>query len=808
MALALEGRDLTLVILVMVVALLALAVAGMLVREVLAAGQGTERMRNIAVAVQEGAAAYLKRQFRTLAVFVVAIPLLLLLLPADTWAIAVGRSVFFALGALLSAATGFIGMWLAVRGNVRVAAAARGGTESDNHTAMRIAFRTGGVAGMITVGLGLFGAALVVLLYRGDAPIVLEGFGFGAALLAMFMRVGGGIFTKAADVGADLVGKVEQGIPEDDPRNAATIADNVGDNVGDCAGMAADLFESYAVVLVASLILGRVAFGTEGLVFPLLVPMIGVLTAIIGIFIVAPRTRDRSAMTAINRGFFISAAISAVLVTATAFWYLPSSFEQMSGVSDTVLQEISDAGTNPDPRFIAVAAVLIGLVLAAAIQLLTGYFTETDKRPVRDIGESSQTGAATVILSGISVGLESAVYSALLIAGAVYAAFLLGGGSITLSLFAVALAGTGLLTTVGIIVAMDTFGPVSDNAQGIAEMSGDVEGKGAEILTGLDAVGNTTKAITKGIAIATAVLAATALFGAFRTSVQERLGDTEVFSLSLDQPDVLVGVIIGASVVFFFSGLAIMAVGRAAQRVVLEVRNQFRTRPGIMDGTEKPEYARVVDICTKDSLRELVTPGLLAVLAPIAVGFAFGYAPLGAFLGGAIAAGVLMAVFLSNSGGAWDNAKKLVEDGHHGGKGSAAHEATVIGDTVGDPFKDTAGPAINPLLKVMNLVALIVAPSVVIYADNVALRVAVTVVAVGVLVGAVLWSKNRGSGTETDLAETGGASAPKGAPEAGDGSVSGGGEQGADAVSGDVADPADEDGGPREEARAGETNQG
>ncbi|GHC97346.1 K(+)-insensitive pyrophosphate-energized proton pump [Nocardiopsis terrae] len=808
-ALALEGRDLTLVIVVMVVALLALAVAGMLVREVLAAGQGTERMRNIAFAVQEGAAAYLKRQFQTLAVFIVAIPLLLLLLPADTWGIAIGRSVFFALGALLSAATGFIGMWLAVRGNVRVAAAARGGGENDNHKAMRIAFRTGGVAGMITVGLGLFGAALVVILYRGDAPIVLEGFGFGAALLAMFMRVGGGIFTKAADVGADLVGKVEQGIPEDDPRNAATIADNVGDNVGDCAGMAADLFESYAVVLVASLILGRVAFGTEGLVFPLLVPMIGVITAIIGIFIVAPRAKDRTAMTAINRGFFISAAISALLVTATAFWYLPGSFEEMSGVSDTVMEEISAAGTDPDPRFIAVAAVLIGLVLAAAIQLLTGYFTETDKRPVKDIGESSKTGAATVILSGISVGLESAVYSALLIAGAVYAAFLLGGGSITLSLFAVALAGTGLLTTVGIIVAMDTFGPVSDNAQGIAEMSGDVEGRGADILTGLDAVGNTTKAITKGIAIATAVLAATALFGAFRTSVQERLGDTEVFSLSLDQPDVLVGVIIGASVVFFFSGLAIMAVGRAAQRVVLEVRNQFRTRPGIMDGTEKPEYARVVDICTKDSLRELVTPGLLAVLAPIAVGFAFGYAPLGAFLGGAIAAGVLMAVFLSNSGGAWDNAKKLVEDGHHGGKGSAAHEATVIGDTVGDPFKDTAGPAINPLLKVMNLVALIVAPSVVIYADNTALRVGVTAVAVGVLVGAVLWSKNRGSGTETDLAEIGGESAPKDAPESGGGSAAtGGGEDSAAAGDGTDTGPEDQDGDRKEEARAGDAGQG
>ncbi|GAB3693232.1 sodium-translocating pyrophosphatase [Nocardiopsis oceani] len=813
MALALEGRDFTLVIVVMVVALLALAVAGMLVREVLSAGQGTERMRNIAVAVQEGAAAYLTRQFRTLAVFVVAIPLLLLLLPADSWAIAIGRSVFFALGALLSAATGFIGMWLAVRGNVRVAAAARGGGDSDNRSAMRIAFRTGGVAGMITVGLGLFGAALVVVLYRGDAPIVLEGFGFGAALLAMFMRVGGGIFTKAADVGADLVGKVEQGIPEDDPRNAATIADNVGDNVGDCAGMAADLFESYAVVLVASLILGRVAFGTEGLVFPLLVPMIGVITAIIGIFIVAPRAKDRTAMSAINRGFFISAGISALLVTATAFWYLPSNLEEMSGVSDSVLEEVAAAGTNPDPRFIAVAAVLIGLVLAAAIQLLTGYFTETDKRPVRDIGNSSETGAATVILSGISVGLESAVYSALVIAGAVYAAFLLGGGSITLSLFAVALAGTGLLTTVGIIVAMDTFGPVADNAQGIAEMSGDVEGKGADILTGLDAVGNTTKAITKGIAIATAVLAATALFGAFRTSVQEQLSlagmDPDAFSLSLDQPDVLVGVIIGACVVFFFSGLAIMAVGRAAGRVVMEVRNQFRTRPGIMDGSEKPEYARVVDICTKDSLRELVTPGLLAVLAPIAVGFALGYAPLGAFLGGAIAAGVLMAVFLSNSGGAWDNAKKLVEDGHHGGKGSAAHEATVIGDTVGDPFKDTAGPAINPLLKVMNLVALIVAPSVVIYADNIALRVGVTVVTVGVLVGAVLWSKNRGAGDETDLAELSGEQAPKDAPEAGDGgAVTGGGEQPGDGGSDTEKDPDNKDGDRKEEARAGDAGKG
>ncbi|GAA3792009.1 sodium-translocating pyrophosphatase [Sphaerisporangium flaviroseum] len=702
-------------------------------------------MQNIARAVQEGAAAYLTRQFRTLAVFVVLIPFLLFLLPAASTSVAIGRSAFFVVGALFSALTGFIGMWLAVRGNVRVAAAAR---EAGEKVAMRIAFRTGGVAGMFTVGLGLLGAAVVVFIYKGDAPSVLEGFGFGAALLAMFMRVGGGIFTKAADVGADLVGKVEQGIPEDDPRNAATIADNVGDNVGDCAGMAADLFESYAVMLVASLILGKVAFGTEGLVFPLIVPMIGVLTAIIGIFTTAPRSGDRNGMAAINRGFFISAAISAVLVAVAAFAYLPSSFSQLTGVSPAI------AGLGSDPRLIAIGAVLIGLVLASAIQVLTGYFTETNRRPVRDIGESSLTGPATVILSGIAVGLESAVYSALLIGGAVYGAFLLGFGNVTVALFAVALAGTGLLTTVGVIVSMDTFGPVSDNAQGIAEMSGDVEGEGARILTSLDAVGNTTKAITKGIAIATAVLAATALFGAFRTAVElelaqasagvkAALGSFSSFSLSVDAPNVLVGLIIGAAVVFLFSGLAISAVGRAAGRVVFEVREQFRTKPGIMAGTELPDYGRVVDICTRDSLRELATPGLLAVMTPIAVGFAFGYAPLGAYLAGAIAAGTLMAVFLANSGGAWDNAKKLVEDGHHGGKGSPAHEATIIGDTVGDPFKDTAGPAINPLIKVMNLVALLIAPAVVTYADNAALRIGVVIVTVAIIVGAIVISKRR-----------------------------------------------------------------
>ncbi|OKH99650.1 sodium-translocating pyrophosphatase [Streptomyces sp. CB02923] len=747
------------VLVIAVVALAALAVAAVLVRQVLAAGEGTDSMKKIAAAVQEGANAYLARQLRTLGVFAVVVFFLLMLLPADNWTQRAGRSVFFLIGAGFSAATGYIGMWLAVRSNVRVAAAAREATPAEgeakkdltavSHRAMKIAFRTGGVVGMFTVGLGLLGASCVVLVYAVDAPKVLEGFGLGAALIAMFMRVGGGIFTKAADVGADLVGKVEKGIPEDDPRNAATIADNVGDNVGDCAGMAADLFESYAVTLVAALILGMAAFGDAGLAFPLLVPAIGVLTAMIGIFVVAPRRSDRSGMTAINRGFFISAAISLILVAVAVFTYLPSSYADLSGVTDPAI--LARGG---DPRMLALVAVAIGIVLAALIQQLTGYFTETSRRPVRDIGKTSLTGPATVVLSGISIGLESAVYSAVLIGLSVYGAFLLGGTSIMLALFAVALAGTGLLTTVGVIVAMDTFGPVSDNAQGIAEMSGDVTGDGAKVLTDLDAVGNTTKAITKGIAIATAVLAAAALFGSYRdaiaTAVRE-VGDTARgmgLSLDISQPNNLVGLVLGASVVFLFSGLAINAVSRSAGSVVYEVRRQFREKPGIMDYTEQPEYGRVVDICTKDALRELTTPGLLAVLTPIAVGFSLGVGALGSFLAGAIGTGTLMAVFLANSGGAWDNAKKLVEDGHHGGKGSEAHAATVIGDTVGDPFKDTAGPAINPLLKVMNLVALLIAPAVVKFSygadKSVGVRIVVAVVAIGVIVGAVYVSKRRG----------------------------------------------------------------
>ncbi|HEY3091245.1 MAG TPA: sodium-translocating pyrophosphatase [Jatrophihabitantaceae bacterium] len=741
---AISGGEHGLVAVILVVALAALGFAYWLAQNVLKADQGTPKMQEIARAVQEGARAYLNRQFRTLSVFAVIVFLLLLALPVNDGGFIVqfGRALFFLVGAAFSATVGYVGMTLATQANVRVAAAARGG---QGEGGFRTAFRTGGIVGMLTVGLGLLGASIVLLIFNDHAPTVLEGFGFGGALLAMFMRVGGGIFTKAADVGADLVGKVEAGIPEDDPRNAATIADNVGDNVGDCAGMAADLFESYAVTLVAALILGQTAFGAKGLLLPLIIGGIGVISSVVGVLTTRLRSTDRNGLVAINRGFFISAAVSLVLVAIVAFSYLPSKFSELHGV----------ANSKGNPGVIAFVAVLIGIVLAVVIQQLTGYFTDTLRRPVRDLAGTSLTGPATVILGGVALGLESAVYTAILIALAVFAAFLLGSGSIAVALFAVALAGCGLLTTAGVIVSMDTFGPVTDNAQGIAEMSGDIDEQGARVLTDLDAVGNTTKAITKGIAIATAVLAATALFGSFTDAVRIALDKTGVtpaptnfaFITDLTQPNNLVGMIIGASVVFLFSSLAISAVGRAAGRVVFEVREQFRTRPGIMAGTERPEYGRVVDICTKDSLRELATPGLLAILAPITIGFTFGVAPLAGYLTGAISAGVLMAVFLANSGGAWDNAKKTVEDGMYGGKGTEAHAATVIGDTVGDPFKDTAGPSINPLIKVMNLVSVLIAPAIVKlsigHSASAGLRAVFAIVAFGIIVAAIVVSKRR-----------------------------------------------------------------
>jgi K(+)-stimulated pyrophosphate-energized sodium pump len=754
-SLELAGNNLVLVYAVLAIAVIALVFGLFFRRQVLAADPGTENMQTIGAAVEEGAQAYLNRQFRTLSIFVVLVFGLLFLLPADTMSVKLGRSIFFVVGAIFSALIGYLGMSLAVKANVRVASAARDGKRDYG---MRIAFRTGGTVGMATVGLGLLGAAIVVLVYRGDAPKVLEGFGFGAALLAMFMRVGGGIFTKAADVGADLVGKVEAGIPEDDPRNAATIADNVGDNVGDCAGMAADLFESYAVTLVAALILGSVALapGSEGLVFPLIIPAIGAITAIIGVFITRVKP-GQNALSAINQGFYISAVISAVLSVAAVFVYLPNVVAAKTDANGAITDPAVDG-----LHIRASVAVILGIVLAAIILWLTGHFTGTDKRPTRDVARTSRTGAATVILAGIGVGFESAVYTAVIIGAAVYGAFLLGGGSVSLALFFVAVAGTGLLTTVGVIVAMDTFGPVSDNAQGIAEMSGDIDAEGAQILTDLDAVGNTTKAITKGIAIATAVLAATALFGSFTdawsTQVQQLLNTNQIteapsqfvqdmFNTQIVTPSTLVGLLLGAAVVFLFSGLAINAVTRAAGAIVFEVRRQFREHPGIMDYTEKPEYARVVDICTRDSLRELATPGLLAGLTPVVVGFGLGVGALAGFLAGAIGTGCLMAVFLANSGGSWDNAKKIVEDGHYGGKGSDAHAATVIGDTVGDPFKDTAGPAINPLIKVMNLVSVLIAPAIVILtlgnSANPLVRYGIAAVALIIIIAAVAVAKSR-----------------------------------------------------------------
>jgi K(+)-stimulated pyrophosphate-energized sodium pump len=709
---------------VLAIALLALAFAYYLVREVLAAPEGTPKMREIASAIQLGAKAYLNRQFRTLGIFLGLLTVVLffaLPVPKDAahgeLFIRIGRSLAFILGAGFSAVTGYTGMWLAVRANVRTANAAR---ESGLRRALKIAFRAGGVAGMFTVGLGLLGATVILLVYKADATSVLVGFGFGGALLAMFMRVGGGIYTKAADVGADLVGKVEQGIPEDDPRNAATIADNVGDNVGDCAGMAADLFESYEVTLVASLILGAAAFaGSEvgaiaGVMFPLFVRAVGVVTSIIGILSVTPRSDDEHGMKAINRGFFISAAISAAAVFVIAGIYMK---DLRPGV-----------------------AVLFGLILASVIQILTQYFTDTKYKPVREIAEATQTGPATTILSGFAVGLESTVWAILVIAAAVAGAFLLGNTTAE-ALYFISLTGMGMLTTVGVIVSMDTYGPVSDNAQGIAEMSGEFEGRPAQVLGSLDAVGNSTKAITKGMAIATAVIAATSLFGSFEEALKE--AGFEFLGIRVDRPEVLIGLLVGGAVAFLFSSLAIRAVGRAAAQVVVEVRNQFREHPGIMTFEEKPDYARVVDICTKTSLRELMTPGLLAVLSPVFVGFAFGAEALGAFLAGAILTGQLLAVMLANSGGAWDNAKKYIEEGHYGGKGSDQHKAAVIGDTVGDPFKDTAGPALNPLIKVMNLVSLLIAALVVDWSDQTAVRIAVGAAAAIVIAVAVWVSKSR-----------------------------------------------------------------
>jgi len=723
-------------------AVLALLVGVLLARGVLAADQGTPKMREIAMAIQEGAMAYLRRQFRTIAW--ILIPLVILVFvtstevvrPDGTVALSFFQSGFartaaFVAGCVLSGLTGFIGMSLAVRGNVRTAAAAKSGSLP---AALTVAFRTGGVAGMFTVGLGLLGATMIIMVFQNTSSAILVGFGFGGSLLALFLRVGGGIFTKAADVGADLVGKVEQGIPEDDPRNPATIADNVGDNVGDCAGMASDLFESYEVTLVASIILGVAAFSSIGanpalgLVFPVIVRAIGVVASIIGVYLVKARPSDRSALAPINRGFFSAGGLTVLGTLAVSLLYV--------------------GNDNGNEGWKVFGAVLTGLVLAQVTSRITEYFTSTERKPVKEIASAAETGPATTVLSGVSSGLESSVWAILAIAGAIGVSIALGGGNIQFSLYLVALCGMGMLATTGVVVSEDTFGPVADNAAGIAEMSGEFSGEAEKIMVGLDAVGNTTKAVTKGFAIGSAVIAAVALFASFIETAAAELGLTaegsDLFtlpetSINVADPATFIGLLIGGSIAFMFSAMAIRAVGKTAGVVVREVRRQFADG-AIMRGERRPDYGPVIDICTTASLRELLTPALLAVLTPVIVGFGIGYLALGAFLAASILTGQLMANFLSNSGGAWDNAKKFIEEGHHGGKGSEAHKAAVIGDTVGDPFKDTAGPALNPLIKVMNLISLLVLPSVIAARDS-GSRFVVAGVSLVVLVVAIAWSR-------------------------------------------------------------------
>ena len=720
---------------------LGIAVAGllyalMLARQVLAADTGTPKMQEVAAAVREGSNAYLAAQFRRIGPLIIVLTLLLFFTytgsePAYRW----GRAGAFLVGALFSWAVGFVGMRLATSGNLRVAAAAR----SSYGEAMQLGYRTGTVTGMLTDGLGLLGGTTIFLIFGEKAYEALLGFGFGGTLLALFMRVGGGIYTKAADVGADLVGKIEKDIPEDDPRNAATIADNVGDNVGDCAGMAADIFESYEVTIVAAMILGMATFGHKGVIFPLLVRGIGVLGSIISTYTVKAGANDTSdtALNSVHRGFWIGSLISVGGFFALGFSYLRFDAAYLEG------NPMAKAGfPNGDPAALAgifnfgVAGLdlrpaltcLIGVFLAIALNKVTSYFTHTGHKPVKELARSCQTGHATNIIQGFAVGYESTVMAIIVIAGAIGLSVLCYAGTPPLFIaYGVAMAGIGMLTLTGNTISMDVFGPVADNANGIGEMAYDVKAMDAQkpgsakrarqILADLDAVGNTTKAETKGIAIGSAVIAAVSLFSSFIAVIavgsEEKIHQmtTEMYlaeagRLTVADPKVFIGFLLGGAVPFLFSSMLIRAVGRAAFYIVNECRVQFRDA-AIWAGTKKPDYGRVVDICTTTAQKELIGPGFLAIMTPLLVGFLLGPYALGGFLAGMILVGQLLAVFMANAGGAWDNAKKLIEDGIYGGKGSEAHKAAVTGDTVGDPLKDTAGPAINPLIKVMNMVSLL-----------------------------------------------------------------------------------------------------
>jgi K(+)-stimulated pyrophosphate-energized sodium pump len=699
------------------IALLGLAYALFLRRQIMAEDRGSSKMIEVWESIKQGAEAYLSRQLKTILPLIILLTFALFfsvyIVPPSAEAlerfpglgpsevklvIGLGRAGAFVLGALFSMLVGQFGMRMAVQGNVRVAAAAR--TSFDK--ALKIAYRAGTITGMLTDGLGLLGGTAIFMFFQRAAPDALLGFGFGGTLLALFMRVGGGIYTKAADVGADLVGKVEAGIPEDDPRNAAVIADLVGDNVGDCAGMAADIFESYEVTIVSGLILGLALVQLTGqikwIIFPLLVRGIGVFSSIIGTYQVRGKKGEKTgnAMAGINRGFYTSAALCFIAFAFLAHYYM-----------------------NEWRAFLSVGA---GIILAIAIDELTKYFTHTHHTPVKEIAKSSRTGSATVLLSGLSVGMESTVWAIFVIAGTILSALIIYWGQpVSYVLYGVAMTGIGMLTLTGNNVAMDSFGPISDNANGIGEMAG-LEKNARQIMADLDAVGNTTKAITKGVAIGSAVIAAVSLFGSFMTDVtmvQAQLNIPEPMQLlstgiRVSMPIVLIGMLIGGAIPWLFSSLTINSVSRAASLIVMEVRKQFKT-PGLMEGRVKPDYRNAVKICTVAAQKELIGLALLAVLTPLIVGLTLQVEALGGFLAGVILSGQLLAVFMANAGGAWDNAKKTIEDGLYGGKGSDSHKAAVVGDTVGDPLKDTSGPALNPMIKVINLVSVLAAPIIIQY---------------------------------------------------------------------------------------------
>ncbi len=698
---------------VLCVAIAALIYAMLLARQILREDSGSGRMREVWEGILKGANAYLRTQLRSIVPFIVLLTVVLYLTSAlvgGPFQIAVGRSGAFLMGAIFSASVGYLGMNMAVRGNVRVASAAR----RSFRDALRIAYRSGTITGMLTDGLGLFGGTMIFMIYQRSAPEVLLGFGFGGTLLALFMRVGGGIYTKAADVGADLVGKVEKSIPEDDPRNAAVVADLVGDNVGDCAGMAADIFESYEVTIVSCMILGLALtpFDMKWIVFPLLARGVGVVSTIIGTYAVSlwPDSLTKGdAFKAMDLSYDLSAAISIASFFVLAEFYVH------------------------DYRVFLATAV--GVLLAICFNKITDHFTNPRKRSVDRLARSSQTGAATEILEGLALGFETTVWALLVIGITIVASILFFTGSPTIfAIYGVALAGIGMLTLTGNNVSMDTYGPIVDNANGIGEMA-KLEPEARQIMADLDAAGNTTKAVTKAIAIASAVLAGVSLFGAYTETT-----GLQAVGLNIADPLVLVGLLIGGALPFLFSSISIRAVGRAASLIVQEVRSQFKI-PGVIEGTRSPDYAKVVSICTSAAQRELFSLSLLAILTPIALGFLLKEAALGGFLAGIIVTGQLLAVFMASSGGAWDNAKKKIEDGFYGGKGSEAHKASVTCDTVGDPLKDTSGPALNPMIKVINLISLLFAPMILQFRDQPLITGALSATLIAIVTIVIWYSK-------------------------------------------------------------------